>query len=73
MLLLPTSATDEQFEETLSVLNAVEWQVSDSVAGVNANGVQAIELTAEPSDVITVEAIAGCDEQLLTLAGLLEA
>jgi hypothetical protein len=71
VLVLPAAVTEDDFAETASILEAVDWRITDQVIGMTESGDQVIELAGTPTDVITAEAIAGADEQLLTLAGLM--
>jgi hypothetical protein len=69
-MVLPDSATDEQFNETEEWLNTVDWMITDTVVGVNTQGAQVVELVASPTGVLTVEALSGAQEQLAELAKL---
>jgi hypothetical protein len=71
MIIIPENATDEQFEETESWLAAVDWSISDNVVGINDDGDQVVELKAEPTGVLTIEASGGAEDQLMELAKLL--
>lgn len=70
LLVVTPEATQADFDETLDVLNAIEWTITDSVVGVNAAGCEVVEVSGDPSDLPTMEALQGADDQLLDLAGL---
>jgi hypothetical protein len=71
MIVIPETATDDQFCETETWLTAVDWRISDCVIGINEDGDQVVELLADPTGVLTLEAVGGADEQLSELAKLL--
>ena len=71
LLVIPEDATDDQFVATKDVLDAIEWEITDDIAGVNDDHAEVVELRGEPSDVLTIEALSGAQEQLLELSGLL--
>ncbi|MDR2619701.1 MAG: hypothetical protein LBC29_01005 [Propionibacteriaceae bacterium] len=70
LLVLAADATEEQFSETADWLSAVEWTITDNIVGENTEGAQVVELAAVHTGVLTVEALAGADEQLAELAKL---
>jgi hypothetical protein len=72
MMVIPENATDEQFEETQAWLAAVDWSITDTVVDINRDGDQVVELKAEPTGVLTIEASGGAEDQLLELAKLLD-
>lgn len=70
LLVVSAEATEAEFGDTAEVLRLIEWTISDAVVGINDAGAEVVELSGEPTDVVTAEALAGADEQLLRLAGL---
>jgi hypothetical protein len=70
-MVMRDDATEEQFAETQDWLDAVDWEITQTITGMNSDGAQVVELSAAPSGILTVEALSGADEQLAELAKLL--
>lgn len=70
LLVIPAAAAESDFTQTKEVLDAIEWEITDTIAGVNVDGADVVELKAPPTGLLTLEAAAGAQEQLSEKAGL---
>jgi hypothetical protein len=72
MLVLPDSVSDEQFGEVATLLEAIDWVITDEVLGENSDGAQVVRLSSEPQAMLTVELMADAKDQLARQTKLVE-
>ena len=71
VVVITPDASQSDFDETMSVIDAIEWKLANEALGVTEAGNEVVEITGEPADLVTTEAWGGANDQLLKLAGLL--
>ena len=71
-LVVPETATEEQFTETMEVLTALEWKLGADSYAINLDGAEVVEVSGEAFDIVTAEAMQGAFAQLERLTRIVE-
>lgn len=71
-LVVPSNATEDQFTETVEVLTALDWTLATDTYATNMDGAEVVEVSGEPFDVVTSEAMQGAFAQLERLTRIVE-
>ena len=72
LLVVPEDASEAQFAETMEIIQALEWTLGDESYATNLDGSEVVEVSGDPFDVVTAEALQGAFAQLERLTRITE-